>query len=222
MKDYGDFGKPRLPSLDVMPLPPLFRTSASRISTDETSPSPSNLRGGFGKHGSHCRLNWMAVAALGVLVSANCVALLFVAGRCGGDGPATPQQFQFGVPAITLRSAREPLRAMAAAAAAAGASLSGGVVQHQEQFPGTSGLTAAAADAASPRTPGGAQSPPPSRRGAGIVDLDDEGQAYTSQTCYMDTDESETCVYDGALCFDGVNPVVLVGHEPRTEPIIDS
>ena len=59
-------------------------------------------------------------------------------------------------------------------------------------------------------------------RGRGIVDLDASGLAFTQQTCYMDTDESEQCVYDDAICFDGTHPVMLVGHTPRVNAVIDS
>jgi hypothetical protein len=40
---------------------------------------------------------------------------------------------------------------------------------------------------------------------------------YTKQTCYVQSDESEICVYDGTLCFDGLSPVVVV-ERPVREP----
>jgi hypothetical protein len=48
------------------------------------------------------------------------------------------------------------------------------------------------------------------------------GKAYTHQTCYIDGDESETCVYDGVLCFDGTSPVVVVDRPTLTQPLVDS
>ena len=45
---------------------------------------------------------------------------------------------------------------------------------------------------------------------------------YTQQTCYLQTDESEICVYDGVLCYDGKSPVVTVETPVRTpERILD-
>lgn len=48
---------------------------------------------------------------------------------------------------------------------------------------------------------------------------DDDAPApeYTQQTCYLQTDESEICVYDGVLCYDGRSPVVAV-EEPIRAP----
>ena len=48
------------------------------------------------------------------------------------------------------------------------------------------------------------------------------GKAYTHQTCYVDGDESELCVYDSVMCFDGTSPVVVVDRPTLTEPLIDS
>ena len=38
---------------------------------------------------------------------------------------------------------------------------------------------------------------------------------YTKQTCYVQTDESEICVYHGTLCFDGLSPIVVVDKPVR-------
>ena len=40
---------------------------------------------------------------------------------------------------------------------------------------------------------------------------------YTQQTCYLQTDESEICVYDGVMCYDGKSPIVAV-ETPVREP----
>ena len=40
---------------------------------------------------------------------------------------------------------------------------------------------------------------------------------FTQQTCYLQADESEQCVYEGPLCFDGKSPVVVVDR-PIREP----
>lgn len=45
----------------------------------------------------------------------------------------------------------------------------------------------------------------------------DPTSIYTQQTCYLGTDESEICMYDNAICFDGQGPVVLVA-KPIREP----
>jgi hypothetical protein len=38
----------------------------------------------------------------------------------------------------------------------------------------------------------------------------DPTQAFSQETCYLQSDESEICVYDNAICFDGFGPVILV------------
>ena len=48
----------------------------------------------------------------------------------------------------------------------------------------------------------------------------DQDWAYTNQTCYLSPDESETCVYAGALCFDGEGPVVVTA-DPVLERVDD-
>jgi hypothetical protein len=84
---------------------------------------------------------------------------------------------------------------------------------------------------------GGTLPPPPPaaerRRAAGAADAAgdgftagayDDGRAYTQQTCYEDGDESELCVYDGVLCFDGTSPVAVVAHPPSLggQPGVDA
>jgi hypothetical protein len=45
---------------------------------------------------------------------------------------------------------------------------------------------------------------------------------FTQQTCYLQSDESELCVYDGVFCFDGKSPVVVVDRPIRAqERILD-
>lgn len=56
---------------------------------------------------------------------------------------------------------------------------------------------------------GGRKSLPP-------PEFDPEGM-YTQQTCYVQVDETEICVYEGTFCFDGLSPVVVV-DEPVTLP----
>lgn len=40
----------------------------------------------------------------------------------------------------------------------------------------------------------------------------------TQQTCYVQSDESEICVYDGPLCYDGITPVVILDR-PVKDPV---
>jgi hypothetical protein len=44
---------------------------------------------------------------------------------------------------------------------------------------------------------------------------------YTQQTCYVQADESELCVYDNVICYDGNSPVVLVDHPIMDPPVPD-
>jgi hypothetical protein len=76
------------------------------------------------------------------------------------------------------------------------------------------GLSAAGGGASSPRR-GSAG------RGAGPGAADGDG-AFTQQTCYLNSDESEVCVFDNLLCFDGRSPIVTV-EQPIRDPerIID-
>jgi hypothetical protein len=41
--------------------------------------------------------------------------------------------------------------------------------------------------------------------------------AFTQQTCYLQSDESEVCVFDNLMCFDGKSPVVTV-EKPIRDP----
>ena len=43
-------------------------------------------------------------------------------------------------------------------------------------------------------------------------------QLRTQQTCYVQSDESEICIYDGPLCFDGISPVVILDR-PARDPV---
>lgn len=44
---------------------------------------------------------------------------------------------------------------------------------------------------------------------SGMVDVDRAASPYTQQTCYIASDESELCVFDGLVCFDGESPLVF-------------
>lgn len=45
---------------------------------------------------------------------------------------------------------------------------------------------------------------------------------FTQQTCYLQSDEQEHCVYEGTLCFDGHSPIVVVDKPIRSpERILD-
>ena len=45
---------------------------------------------------------------------------------------------------------------------------------------------------------------------------------YTQMTCYLQSDESEVCTFDGVFCFDGKSPIVAVEHPIRDpERILD-
>jgi hypothetical protein len=43
-----------------------------------------------------------------------------------------------------------------------------------------------------------------------LLKTNDPTQAFSQETCYLQSDESEICVYDNAICFDGFGPVILV------------
>jgi len=67
--------------------------------------------------------------------------------------------------------------------------------------------------AVGPKDAAGASAPKPAAEAEGSAPPGE----YTQQTCYLQTDESEVCVYDGVLCYDGVSPIVSV-DEPVREP----
>jgi hypothetical protein len=75
---------------------------------------------------------------------------------------------------------------------------------------------AAAAPAAAPPAPAAAPAATTPSRQAGF-DPSDPYAHHTRQTCYVQLDESEVCVYDGVFCFDGRSPIALV-DEPVREP----
>ena len=58
----------------------------------------------------------------------------------------------------------------------------------------------------------------------GEISLDsplwDTPSAFTNQTCYLNPDESEVCLYGGALCWDGEGPVVVT-PDPMLERFDD-
>ena len=82
----------------------------------------------------------------------------------------------------------------------------------------TEALTAAAAamNADAPAAAEAEPAPPssPPRTGA-PVDGEEPYPEFTQQTCYLQADESETCVYDNVLCFDGKSPIVVVDKPVR-------
>jgi hypothetical protein len=118
------------------------------------------------------------------------------------------------------------LRVLAAERAAAGDGDAGGAPSADFD-----GLAAALAAAVVKAEAGGVpvtavdDEPVASKKGGGKAAAADDGAPppeFTQQTCYLQTDESEICVYDGVLCYDGRSPVVAVDRPIRTpERILD-
>ena len=95
---------------------------------------------------------------------------------------------------------------------ASSAPTSEGAVAGEPQAPSTPRLLLEVApEGAAPEEP----SPPP-----GFIRLHDGRLAdgrLTQQTCYVNGDESELCVYEGAMCFDGEGPVMVVATPANEE-----
>jgi hypothetical protein len=141
----------------------------------------------------------------------------------GGSGTASDSSIAGGGglnPVSVLRRTRDTLTGLATAAgswqtrphhdaAAAGGSAAAAVPSGMDNVIGGAGGGGAAEPAAAAAGCGeggaaGGQAPPP--------------QWTTQQHCHMAQDESEICVYDNALCFDGEKIIVFVpAAELRTQ-----
>jgi hypothetical protein len=73
---------------------------------------------------------------------------------------------------------------------------------------GAGGSSAASSSSSSSSSSAAAAAPAPP----------DPTSIYSQQTCYLSSDESEICVYENALCFDGEGPVVVVANPIRQPP----
>ena len=59
-------------------------------------------------------------------------------------------------------------------------------------------------------SPSSSSSSSSSKKRKRISPKKDPTQAFSQETCYLQSDESEICVYDNAICYDGFGPVILV------------